>query len=276
VISHEGLTYGGLVVEQSAALTDVLSYFHALLRHLHHDGVPRLLYKQIPAFYNVLPADEISYAMFLLEARLYRRDCAVVIPLVEGRLPLQQRRIRQIKRSVQCNVRFVRETSFLPFWQRVLGPRLQARYGVKPVHTAEEIGLLASRFPKNIKQFSAYRGDDIVAGVTIYETPTVAHAQYIGVTEQGRKAGALDGLVGWLIEQQYPYKAYFDLGICNEREGRVLNHGLLEWKEGFGGRSCAHDFLEIKPENYTKLEPVLANRRPEVLHRASGPETEAK
>ena len=68
---------------------------------------------------------------------------------------------------------------------------------------------------------------------------------------------ALDGLVAWLIEKQYPHKHYFDLGICNEQEGRAVNHGMVEWKEGFGGRSCAHNFYEIKTENYVKLEPVL-------------------
>jgi RimJ/RimL family protein N-acetyltransferase len=259
LISHPGLTYGGLVVGRSATLQEVLAYFHALLRHLHEQGISQLLYKLIPTFYNTLPADETAYALFLVDARLYRRDCAVAVSLSD-RLAVQGRRKRQIKRAAQSRLRMVQEACFVPFWERVLAPRLAARFGVKPVHSVEEITLLASRFPENIKQFSAYHGDIITAGVTIYETPTVAHAQYIAMTDEGGEVGALDGLVAWLIEKQYPHKRYFDLGICNEREGRVLNHGLVEWKEGFGGRTFAHDFYQIETENYVKLEPVLRGK----------------
>jgi RimJ/RimL family protein N-acetyltransferase len=256
LVSHEGLTYGGLVVSGPATLQDVLACFHVCLRHLHEQRIPRLRYKRIPSFYCTLPDDEVAYALFLLEARLYRRDCAVVVSQAH-RLPFQERRLRQIKKAGRANVRIVPETNFDAFWERVLVPRLAARHGVRPVHSVEEITLLASRFPDHIKQFSAYCGDDIVAGTTIYETPGVAHAQYIAVTDAGQKIGALDFLCRWLIDEGYRSKQYVGLGICNENDGRSLNQGLQDWKEGFGGRCYAHDFYELSTANYSKLEPVL-------------------
>jgi acetyltransferase-like isoleucine patch superfamily enzyme/CheY-like chemotaxis protein len=258
LISHEGLTYGGLVVSHNAKLVDVLSCFHAVLHYLSQRRISKLLYKRIPDFYNTLPDDEVSYALFLLDARLYRRDCATTVSQA-FRLPFRRDRKSLIKKAIGLGVRIVQEKSFQPFWERVLVPQLAARHGVKPVHTLEEITLLASRFPEQIKQFSAYCGDEIVAGTTIYETPTVAHAQYGAVTEQGRRVGAQAYLFGSLIEQ-YKDKRFFDFGISNEKEGRVLNHGLLDWKEGFGGRSFAHDFYEIVTGNYPKLESVLQTR----------------
>jgi RimJ/RimL family protein N-acetyltransferase len=256
LISHEGLSYGGLVVSRSATLHEVLACFHACLRHLHERQIPTLRYKRIPGFYNTLPDDEVAYALFLLGARLYRRDCAVVVPQAD-RLPFEERRRRQIKKAGQANVRIVQETDYAAFWERVLVPRLATRHGVKPVHSVEEITLLASRFPENIRQFSIYCDEEIVAGTTIYETPTVAHAQYIAVTNRGQKIGALDYLFDWLLNGLYRGKRYFDFGICNEHDGRVLNHGLQDWKEGFGGRCYAHDFYEIATANYSKLESVL-------------------
>jgi len=255
LISHEGLTFGGLVVARAAKLEDVLACFHAVLHHLSQHRISKLLYKRIPGFYNPLPDDDMAYALFLLDARLYRRDCATAV-LLADRLPFRRGHKRLIKRAASLGVRIVRETSFQPFWERVLVPQLAARYGAKPVHTLEEITLLASRFPEQIKQFSAYYGDEIVAGTTIYETPTVAHAQYGSVTEEGREIGAEAFLFGSLIEQ-YQDKRFFDFGISNENEGRALNHGLLEWKEGFGARCYAHDFYEIATGNYPKLEAVL-------------------
>jgi RimJ/RimL family protein N-acetyltransferase len=256
LISHEGLTYGGLVVSRAATLHEVLGCFHAGLRYLHEQQISSLRYKRMPGFYNTLADDEVAYALFLLAARLYRRDCAVVVAQAD-RLPFEERRQRQIKKAGRANVRIVQETDFAAFWERVLTPRLAARHAVKPVHSVEEITLLASRFPENIRQFSVYCDDEIVAGTTIYETPTVAHAQYIAATDRGQKIGALDYLFAWLLDEFYRGKRYFDFGICNEQDGRVLNHGLQDWKEGFGGRGCAHDFYEIDTANYSKLESVL-------------------
>jgi acetyltransferase-like isoleucine patch superfamily enzyme/CheY-like chemotaxis protein len=258
LISHEGLTYGGLVVPRAAPLGDVLACFHVILHYLSQRQISKLLYKRIPGFYNTLPDDDVAYALFLLDARLYRRDCSAAVSQAD-RLPFRRDRKSLIKKATSVGVRIVQETSFQPFWERVLAPQLAARYGVKPVHTLEEITLLASRFPEQIKQFSAYCGDEIVAGTTIYETPTVAHAQYGAVTEKGRQIGAQAYLFSSLIEQ-YKDKRFFDFGISNEEEGRALNHGLLDWKEGFGARCCAHDFYEIATGDYPKLEPVLQVR----------------
>jgi hypothetical protein len=265
LISHEGLTYGGLVVSRAATLRQVLAYFHAVLRHLSREHIPKLLYKQIPDFYNTIPDDEVAYALFLLDAKLYRRDCTTTVSQAD-RLPFRRDRKSLIKKATSLGVRIVQETSFQPFWEQVLTRQLAARYGVKPVHTLEEITLLASRFPEQIKQFSAYCGDEIVAGTTIYETPTVAHAQYGAVTKKGRQIGAHAYLFSSLIEQ-YKDKRFFDFGISNEFNGRTINQGLLDWKEGFGGRSYMHDFYEVCPDNYVKLESVLSNR----LHNARNP-----
>jgi acetyltransferase-like isoleucine patch superfamily enzyme/DNA-binding response OmpR family regulator len=255
LISHEGLTFGGLVVSRAATLKEVLSCFHTILEYLNQRQISKLLYKRIPDFYNTLPGDEAAYALFLLDARLYRRDCATTVSQAD-RLPFRRDRKSLIKKAARLEVRIVQEISFQPFWAGVLEPQLAARYGAKPVHTLEEITLLASRFPEQIKQFSAYCGDEIVAGTTIYETPTVAHAQYAAVTEKGRQIGAQAYLFSSLIEQ-YKKKRFFDFGISNENEGRALNHGLLNWKEGFGARCYTHDFFEIATGNYPRLESVL-------------------
>lgn len=256
LISHEGLTYGGLAVHRMATLTEVLTVFHAVLRYLDEQKIAKVLYKQCPSFYNTLPDDEIAYALFLLGAQLCRRDCAIVVNLAE-RLPFRKDRRTGISKGQRAGVKVVQETSFAPFWERVLAPRLAGRYGAKPVHTVEEITLLAGRFPQQIKQFSAYCGDEILAGTTIYETPQVAHSQYSAVTDRGRKLGALDYLYGWLIDECYKGKRFFDFGTCNENQGRRLNHGLLDWKEAFGGRCYAHDFYEVATRNHPQLEEVL-------------------
>jgi len=257
LISHQGLTYGGLVLSPETTLSQVIACFHAVLLYLRENQIVTLRYKRIPSYYSLAPTDDVAYCLFLLDARLSCRECSLVVPLGD-RLPFQKRRKRQVKKAIRANLSLRQETDFRPFWDRVLIPRLRSRYQVNPVHTLGEITLLAGRFPDNIKQFSAYDGEDIVAGMTVYETPMVAHAQYIAATEKGRKTGALDRLVAWLLNEHYTDKQVFDFGASNEEHGRALNHGLLEWKEGFGARCCSLDCYEIPSVNYTKLEPLLA------------------
>jgi hypothetical protein len=256
LISHEGLTYGGLVVSRPATLCNVLACFHAVLRYLNERHISKLFCKHIPSFYNTLPDEEINYALFLVGAQLYRRDCATVVTQAD-RLHCRKGRKSEINKARRLGVRVVQETTFQPFWEQLLVPQLAMRYQVKPVHSLAEITLLASRFPENIKQFSAYYGNQIVAGTTIYETSTVAHSQYAAVSDHGRRLSAQSFLFGWLVDEHYRNKRFFDFGISNEFNGRAINHGLLDWKEGFGGRSFVHDFYEISTGNYVKLEPVL-------------------
>jgi Acetyltransferase (GNAT) domain len=258
LVSHEGLTYGGLIVSRAAMLKEVAGCLYSVMRYLNEEQISKWVYKRIPTFYNTIPDDDVAYALFLVGARLYRRDCAMTIS--EGnRLPCIKSRRALINKTASFGISFVQETSFQPFWDRVLVPQLAARYGVKPVHTVQEISLLAARFPENIKQFSSYCGDEIVSGATIYETPTVAHLQYAAVTDKGRRMGAQAGLFNWMIDH-YHEKNFFDFGTSNESDGRVINHGLLRWKEGFGARCYTHDYYEVTTANYGKLEPILEGK----------------
>ena len=126
-----------------------------------------------------------------------------------------------------------------------LTAHLTERFGVGPVHSLQEIERLRELFPKNIRLFTAGLSGTVVAGAVIYESTTTAHVQYIGSSSRGRDVCALDAVFPFLLEEVFVEKPFFDFGISNEDEGKVLNVGLVEQKEGFGGRAIAHDFYEV-------------------------------
>lgn len=256
VYSHQGLTYGGFVFRKDARLNNILKYIHAALRYLNKNGVSQIIYKAIPKFYNTIGSDETDYSLFLLEANLIRRDTALTIDL-KNKIHYQSRRIRAIKKANKIGIVIIENDSFGEFWNEILIPNLFERFSVSPVHSLHEIELLKKLFPENIRQFNAYLDGKILAGTTIFETPHVAHAQYISASKEGRNNGGLDLLFSYLIEKEFANKNYFDFGISNENSGKSLNHGLLDWKEGFGGRSFSHDFYKIETIKYTVLENVI-------------------
>ena len=119
-----------------------------------------------------------------------------------------------------------------------------AKYGVHPVHTIEELELLRSRFPDNIRLFMAYLGDEALGGTLVFECGRVVHTQYISASSRGKELGALDLVFSWLINERYAEKPYLDFGKSTEDQGSYLNSNLIHQKEGFGGRGVCYDIYE--------------------------------
>jgi hypothetical protein len=244
--SHAGLTFGGIIADAAMTTPLMLEVFAALVRYLRDNGVARLVYKCVPHIYHLLPAEEDRYALFVHGARLCRRD---VTSTVEpgAAPPMQDRRRRGIRKAQAAGVTVGPSDDFAAFWG-LLEDNLLRAHGKNPVHTLAEILSLREKFPESIRLFAATRAGRMLGGTLVYENATVAHAQYIASSEEGRGVGALDALFGWLIGERYRDKRYFDFGISTERDGRALNVGLVEQKEGFGARAVVHDFYELSPD----------------------------
>ncbi|SEK02190.1 GNAT family N-acetyltransferase [Paraburkholderia diazotrophica] len=241
--SHGGLTYGGIICDESMTTPRMLEVFDVLLEHLRTNGLNRLLYKTIPYIYHLNPAEEDRYALFRADARLYRRDVLSVI-CQDRRLPFQKRRARKVSQAQKLGLVIEASEDLEAFWA-ILEANLAAVHGVRPVHSVEEMRLLNSRFPDQIRLHVCKENGGIVAGVVVFNATRVAHVQYISSSERGREIGALDLLFATLIERDYADQAYFDFGISNEQEGKVMNVGLIEQKEGFGARAVTHDYYEL-------------------------------
>ncbi|MDB6162995.1 MAG: hypothetical protein JWL98_427 [Xanthomonadaceae bacterium] len=241
--SHQGLTYGGLVIGPTSGSVAVLDMFTALCNYMRMHGLSTLHYKTIPWIYHRLPAEEDRYALFRTGARLVRRDVLSVVPRFE-RLPYQGRRLRGVKSAQKAGVEVLESSDYAGFWM-ILEDNMRMRHGVSPVHTLADMDLLHGRFPESIRLFVARCDGEVVAGTVVYESHRVAHVQYISANDAGRRHHALDRLFDHLLVDVYPNKDYFDFGISNEAQGRVLNAGLVEQKEGFGARAVVHDHYEL-------------------------------
>jgi hypothetical protein len=256
IISHEGLTYGGIIVNKDVKLKTVIGIFYHFLKHLYQNSVEYFQLKQIPAFYNATVTDEIEYVMFLLDASLFRRDVAFVVDQF-NKINCSGNIRRESEKAKKAGAVIKEEHDMTAFWENILVPNLAERFGVKPVHSLSEINLLKKKFPDNIRQFTIFLRDHIVAGVTLFIEGGVVHSQYISSSEEGRKTGALNYLFRCLIDEVFVDHRYFDFGIVNEENGKKINEGMLFWKEAFGGRSMRHDFYNIQTNSFIKLEKYL-------------------
>ncbi len=251
VYSHQGLTYGGLIVLPEVTQKEVLDMMQAIVQYYRDMmQVTRIVYKPIPYIYSSIPSGEDLYALFRAGARLTRR---LVSTCVSMRNPMKMRasRIQQARKAVDHGFYIDRMTegdmqTLKEYWT-LLEDVLMKHHNATPTHTMQEMALLMSQFPKNIKLYIVRHEKRIVAGIVIFECRKVAHVQYMASGDEGRAYGALDLLLRHLINERYKQFDYVDFGTSNEEGGRVLNEGLIFQKEGFGGRAVCYDTYEISP-----------------------------
>lgn len=241
--SHQGLTYGGLLLDKKATVEDVLECFDSLNSWLRENGISKVVYKALPWIYQQYPSEEDLYALtWKCKAQLISRNIASTI-VIDNKLKFAESRKSGIRKALSLNIEVGESNDVDGFWH-VLEDNLGNRYNAKPVHTASEMKLLMSRFPNNIKLYIAKMNGEIVGGTLIYVTPQVVHTQYISASVEGKKHGALDLLFDYIINKVYANCRYFDFGKSTEQGGAYLNEPLIFQKEGFGGRGVCYDWYQ--------------------------------
>ena len=238
--SHQGLTYGGLVMDERCTGGRVCQLFTELNAYLSHQSIGKVVYKAIPSIYHLLPSEEDLYAIAVqCHGILISRDLSSTIVLNH---PIKFPESRRAGiRKARANALSIHESQDISAFWEILNANLLERYDVKPVHTKEELQMLQSRFPDAIKLYMVYENDTPLGGAILYLTRQVAHVQYISASHRGKECGALDLLFDELVHRQYDGIKYFDFGKSTTQDYTQLNLQLLFQKEGFGGRGICYD-----------------------------------
>ena len=243
VFSHQGLSYGGLILGVKATAERVCKAFDVINNYYRQQNVTRMVYKALPSVYALMPSDEPLYALHVrCHARLVSRDVASVVCL-NHRPPLSELRRRGARKAQAHGISIAFSDNFAAFWQ-ILENNLQTKYQARPVHTLQEIELLRARFPENIILCAAFEGNTMLGGTVLYKTPQVVKTQYISASPRGKELGALDLLFKKLMDDCPFSQPYFDMGTSAMDDSNELRLPLIFQKEGFGGRAICYDTYE--------------------------------
>lgn len=249
--SHQGLTYGGLVLARETKAEHVLEMLTATKEYLKAEGFTRLIYKQIPVTYHRYASMEDEYALWLNGAETVNCKLGTAVSMTDE--PAEYRKMVRATKKTDTN-RLLRmgytiemNASLEDFWP-VLTDNLRRSFGATPVHTFEEMQMLMERFPKNIVCCVIRNPEgEVEAGTLLYLMDTVVHTQYMSATEQGKQSNAMDCLMLSLIlhyREAGQYR-YFDFGTSMADDNIHVKPGLIAQKEGFGGRGVVYKTLSI-------------------------------
>jgi hypothetical protein len=248
VISHPGVTYGGVVHRGWLSGMRMIEAMTALCEFYEQAGYHHLQYRAIPSIYATAPAQDDLYALFRLGAHRVRCDLSCTIDL-SCRRHFSERRRRGLRKA-QKAVALSSDSALLGNVWAVTAQNLAREHEAKPVHSLEELNLLQERFPEQIAVRSALMEGRVEAGVVFFNSPSVWHAQYIAASELAYEVSALDAVFDAAITEAREAGArYFDFGTSNEDGGRVLNDGLYRYKSEFGGGGVVHEHYELSLTN---------------------------
>lgn len=245
VVSHPGITYGSIVHHGKLVGSRMIEALEKVCEHYASIGFRRLQYKAVPYIYSRRPAQDDIYALFRLGAGRVRCELSACIDLAERR-PISQRRRRGLRKASQI-VALSRQQELLPELWMVVEENLASKHGARPVHSFEEINGLMQSFPENVLIRSALIDGKVEAGVVIFRTEKVWHAQYIAASAVAYDASALDAVFeSAIIEASEVPVRYFDFGTSNDEAGWVLNDGLYRFKTEFGAGGVCHEYYELE------------------------------
>ena len=245
VYSHQGLSYGGLLLSEKSTVKDVLCFFEQIINFYKNEGVKQVFYKSIPYIYHHYPSQEDIYALFTINAQLITRHISSTIDLLNTTVKFSKQRREGIIKALKNKLTVSCSEDYFSFWD-ILTENLINKFNKPPVHNLKEILLLKGRFPDNIKLYLVYYERMPIAGTVIFITGKTVHVQYISANLEGKKMGALDLLFHVLLNETFKSFSFFDFGQSTEEDGKKLNEGLMFQKEGFGGRGVVYDTYEFE------------------------------
>jgi Acetyltransferase (GNAT) domain len=245
IVSHPGLTYGGLVHDGSVRGASMISALGEITDHYRRLGYRRLRYKAVPAVYHSMPSDDDLYALFRLEARRYRSDLSAAIDLCHrGRVT--ERRVRSRRAAEAAGVSTDESWDEIGAFWKILEANLARRHDTSPAHSLAEMRLLRDLFPDEIFLITARSGAGLLGGAVLFAAGPALHMQYTATTEQGRAACVTDLVMERAIDlARGRGHRFFDFGVSTPHEGWCLDEGLYQFKVSFGAGGVVHDHYEL-------------------------------
>lgn len=254
IYSHKGLSYGGFLVSKKIRFEDYVLAFKELLKFLDNNNIKSLYLKKLPFIYHKNLAQELDYILAITQAKLHTIDSYFVIDHLQCYEPNRNRK-RALKIAQKNNI-IISNNGIEFFWKHILTKNLQTKFNVNPVHSINEIKLLMTRFPEQIKFFAAIINGVIKAGVVMFLSDNVAHFQYSSGDLERNETGALDFLF-YTIIKKYVKKKYVSFGSSSIDKSLKIDRGLAYWKESFGAKLIPQDVYYINVKNHFTLNTIF-------------------
>ncbi len=240
--SHQGLTYGGVLVKKNCKFSLYKELFLALIDFLKEQKFTELIIKPIPSIYCEAGSDELQFLHQFYGSSVERNIGSVIYNTKE--VAFSRSIVRNAKNALKKGIEIKKTNDFKTFWSELLLPRLEERFNKKPIHSLDEIIYLKEHFSDEIDLVGAFLNNEMIAGTVLFKNKNFVKSQYIASKSKYNKMGGLDLLHYEVIKNLQA--DYFDFGTSSQDHSTAENVSLLAWKEQFGARSIVFPIYTFK------------------------------
>ena len=248
LISHQGSSYGGLVVQEDLSFQDSYDFVEAITEYAEKAGFHRIQMTLPPAIYQYHVSNYLDFSLIKHGFNYKKRDVSSILT-IEASPEKNLERFRSthrtaVRKAVKQGVT-VRETQDWSAFYDILKENLKIRHNVQPTHTLDELLKLRDLYPEQIRLFGAYHEELLVAGVVNFSVnQDVVLAFYISHSEKYQSLRAVNLLfyeiISWCHANDFKY---LDFGIFTVN--MEPNFGLGRFKENFGASGGFRDTFEL-------------------------------
>ena len=239
--SHDGLTFGGLIVGPSMHQNLMNSVFEVMLQHLRNENFQKLRYRAMPGIYSDHPGQEDLWCLHQQGACVVDRKVASIMQ-ISGQARSSKSFRKKTRSAKKLGVTIERWENVEAFHD-LLSCWLKDRHLATPVHTAKELRLLYDRFTGEIVILAAKKDTEILGAEMIFFTKNCVRLQYAVNTIKGLNLG-ISPLILENIFASLPLGKWIDLGTSMQPSGE-LNESLHAFKESNGARTLLVDTYEL-------------------------------
>lgn len=242
IISHQGSTYGGIVLAKNSNKINVLdSIFLCLDNYLNENKISRVTFNQTGTIYQRYPSKLLDY-YYYLNGYVASAELGYYIDLKETSENVidgfSSSRRRDYRYSLRNKFEFKElcDNKEIADFYHVLCDNYK-KFNTSPVHTLDEImDLHQNRINGYIRFYGVYNEDVLVAGAMIFIFDNhVFHTQYLAVRQDSTNMFINEFLYTNLIfEAKKELFNYISFGTAVLEHGKILNRSLAQYKEGYG------------------------------------------
>jgi len=248
LVSHQGSSYGGLVVQQNLSFQESYDFVEALCEHAQKAGFNRIQMTLPPAIYQHTVSNYLDFSLIKHGFTYKKRDVSSMLNIEATPEQNLQRFASSHRTAVRKAIKqgvHVKESDDWAAFYALLKENLKIRHNVQPTHTLDELLLLKELYPDKIRLFGAHWEDKLIAGVVNFSVnKDVVLAFYISHIEDYQHLRAVNLLfyeiITWCHKQTYKY---LDFGIFTVN--MEPNFGLGRFKENFGASGVFRDTFEL-------------------------------
>lgn len=241
--SHPGSTFGGLIIHRKYYdATNLIEMIRTLEHHLLSSGFQKSLLKITSDLFCKEKSDLLQYILTYCGYSSYC-ELSTYIDFDEYNPDIlanfnhgQKGKLKQALKKQMCFKRLESDEEISIFYT-ILSKNL-LKFNTKPVHSmAELIDFKNNRLKDIVDFYGVLCEDKIIAGAMLFKINLVLHTQYSATDVNYSEYRPMTYLYYKLIDlaKNNGYRK-LSWGISTEKQGTILNEGLLTFKESFGSK----------------------------------------